>query len=72
MDLRELRVFGVNSEVQRARGLGFWVLSIKHGSKHIKLYPRLLNIFRVYPKSLVNFGFSIYSLKIQKHGFWLF
>jgi hypothetical protein len=44
MDLRELRVSGVNSEVHRARGLGFWVLSIKHGPNYIKLYPRLLNI----------------------------
>jgi hypothetical protein len=33
MDLRELRVSGVNSEVQRA-GVGFWVLSIKQGPNH--------------------------------------
>jgi hypothetical protein len=44
MDLRETRVFGVNSEVHRAGGLGFWVLSINHGPNHTKLYPRLLNI----------------------------
>jgi hypothetical protein len=44
MDLRELRIFGVNSEVHRAGELGFWVLSIKHGPNHTKLYPRLLNI----------------------------
>jgi hypothetical protein len=25
------------------QGLGFWVLSTKHGSNHTKLYPRLLN-----------------------------
>jgi hypothetical protein len=43
MDLRELSVFGVNSEVQRA-GVGFWVLSIKHGPNHTQLYPRPLNI----------------------------
>jgi hypothetical protein len=44
MDLRETRVFRVYSEVHRAGGLGFWVLSTKHGPNHIKLYPRLLNI----------------------------
>jgi hypothetical protein len=44
MDLRELRVCRVNSEVHKAGGLGFWVLSIKHDPIHIKLYPRLLNI----------------------------
>jgi hypothetical protein len=26
------------------QGLGFWVLGIKHGRNHTKLYPRLLNI----------------------------
>jgi hypothetical protein len=44
MELRETRVFGVHSEVHRARGLGFWVLSTKHGSNHTKFCPRLLNI----------------------------
>jgi hypothetical protein len=44
MDLRELRVSTVNSDVHRAGGLGFWVLSIKHGANHTKFYPRLLNI----------------------------
>jgi hypothetical protein len=44
MDLRETRVRGVYSEVYRAGGLGFWVLSTKHGQNHTKLYPRLLNI----------------------------
>jgi hypothetical protein len=44
MDLREIRVFGVYSEVHRVGGLGFWVLSTKHGPNHTKLYPRLLNI----------------------------
>jgi hypothetical protein len=43
MHLRELRVFGVNSEVRRAGGPGFWVLSIKHGPIHTKFYPKLLN-----------------------------
>jgi hypothetical protein len=28
----------------KGQGLGFWVLSIKHGPNHTKLYPRLLNI----------------------------
>jgi hypothetical protein len=44
MVLRELRVFGVYSEVHRAGGLGFWVLSIKYGPNHIQLCPRPLNI----------------------------
>jgi hypothetical protein len=43
MDLQEIRGFGVYSEVHRAGGLGFWVLSTKHGPKHTKFYPRLLN-----------------------------
>jgi hypothetical protein len=43
MDIRELRVSGVNSEVHTA-GVGFWVLGIKHGPNHTKLYPRFLNI----------------------------
>jgi hypothetical protein len=43
MDLRETRVFGVYIEVHRAGGLGFWVLRIKHGPNHTKLYRRLLN-----------------------------
>jgi hypothetical protein len=25
------------------QGVGFWVLSIRHGPNHIKLYPKLLN-----------------------------
>jgi hypothetical protein len=28
----------------KGQGLGFWVLSIKHGPNHTKFYPRLLNI----------------------------
>jgi hypothetical protein len=28
----------------KGQGVGFWVLSIKHGPNHIKLYPRLINI----------------------------
>jgi hypothetical protein len=43
MDLQEIRVFGFYSEVHRAGGIGFWVLSTKHGPNHTKLYPRLLN-----------------------------
>jgi hypothetical protein len=43
MELQELMVSGVNSEVQRARGLGFWMLSIKQGPNQTKFYPRLLN-----------------------------
>jgi hypothetical protein len=54
------------------QGLGFWVLSIKHGPKHTKFYPRFPNKFKVYLKSLVNFGIINYSLKFQKYGFWLF
>jgi hypothetical protein len=42
MELQELRVSGVNSEVQRAGGVGFWVLSIKQGPNHTKLYPKLI------------------------------
>jgi hypothetical protein len=44
MDLRELRVFEVYSEVHRAGGLGFWVLSIKHGPNR-QIIPNFIQGF---------------------------
>jgi hypothetical protein len=54
------------------QGVGFWVLSIKQGPNHSKLYLKLLNNIYGSSKKFGDFGIIIDFLKIQKQGFRLF